>query len=63
MKRDKETLIWHRSEQSPQRIEYFQETVRADHYEILGWGYYEGDRTDLTPKTWFHGSYFRVGSD
>ncbi|MCH2081906.1 MAG: hypothetical protein MK226_05910 [Saprospiraceae bacterium] len=55
-----ETIIWQRNEQSPQRIEYFRETVRADSYTIIGWGYYEGDDPTLMPKYWFFGDYKRV---
>lgn len=55
----KETIIWQRSEQNPQKVEYFRETVLKNTYEILGWGYYEGDDLNLTPKFWFYGKYNR----
>ena len=54
------TIIWQRNEQNPQRIEYFRETVEANTYSILGWGYYEGDDADLMPKYWFFAKYRRV---
>ncbi|MEM6319180.1 MAG: hypothetical protein AAF960_16015 [Bacteroidota bacterium] len=53
------TIIWQRGEQNPQRIEYFRETVDAQFYEIVGWGYYEGDDTSLSPPLWFYGKYER----
>ncbi len=53
------TIIWQRDEKSPQRIEYFKETVSENFYEILGWGYYEGDNTELSPKLWFYAKYER----
>lgn len=52
-----ETIIWQRNEQDPQKKEYFYETVTASTYEIMGWGYYEGDDPNLTPKYWFYGKY------
>ena len=51
------TLIWQRNEQSPQKIEYFRETVEANSYKIIGWGYYEGDDPEQMPKYWFYGDY------
>lgn len=48
------TIIWQRNEQNPQRVEYFKETVLASSYEIIGWGYYEGDDLSQMPKTWFY---------
>lgn len=56
---NKNTIIWQRHEKSPQKVEYFRETVDANYYEIIGWGYYDGDDLDLTPKFWFHGKYER----
>lgn len=53
------TIIWQRSETNPQKVEYFRETVDADFYEIIGWGYYDGDDLELSPKFWFHGKYAR----
>jgi len=53
------TIIWSRNEQSPQRIEYFKETVLDNSYEIIGWGYYEGDDPALSPKLWFYANYVR----
>jgi hypothetical protein len=57
------TIIWQRSEQNPQRVEYFKETVLANSYEIIGWGYYEGDDLSQMPKTWFYAQYQRVADD
>ncbi len=51
------TIIWSRSEKSPQRIEYFKETVSSKSYEIIGWGYYEGDDPNVSPKLWFYAKY------
>ena len=53
------TIIWQRHEKSPQKVEYFRETVDKRFYEIVGWGYYDGDDLELTPKFWFHGKYER----
>ncbi|HFA51846.1 MAG TPA: hypothetical protein ENJ95_22750 [Bacteroidetes bacterium] len=53
------TIIWQRNESSPQRIEYFKETVGDDYYEIIGWGYYEGDDVKLSPPLWFYAKYER----
>ena len=52
-------LIWQRTEFSPQRIEYFEETVLEKSYEIIGYGYYDGDDIKKSPKLWFHGKYER----
>ena len=57
---EKNTIIWQRQESNPQRIEFFRETVEANTYSILGWGYYEGDDTNLMPKYWFFADYQRV---
>ncbi|PHN03092.1 hypothetical protein [Flavilitoribacter nigricans] len=54
-----ETIIWQRHETSPQKIEYFQETVSDNRYTIIGWGYYEGDDTSRMPRYWYHGLYRR----
>ncbi|MDH7446188.1 hypothetical protein [Aquimarina sp. 2201CG14-23] len=51
------TIIWQRKEQTPQKIEYFKETVSENFYEILGWGYYEGDNPELSPRLWFYAKY------
>lgn len=51
------TIIWQRNETSPQKIEYFQETVSEEQYTIIGWGYYEGDDTSQMPRYWYHGVY------
>ena len=56
---DDHTIIWHREESTPQKIEFFRETVLENTYEIIGWGYYEGDDTTLSPRLWFHGKYVR----
>ena len=55
----KETIIWHSEQQNPQKIEYFQETVGEQFYEIIGYGYYAGDDINLAPKLWFYGKYER----
>jgi len=57
------TIIWKRNEQNPQRVEYFMETVQANTYEIIGWGYYEGDDLSKMPKNWFYAQYQRVPDD
>ena len=56
---DDHTIIWHREETSPLKMEFFRETVLEKTYEIIGWGYYDGDNTELSPKLWFHGKYVR----
>ncbi|MEL7001195.1 MAG: hypothetical protein AAFN93_00525 [Bacteroidota bacterium] len=53
------TIFWSRNEPSPQRIEFFKETVLENSYEIIGWGYYEGDDPKLSPKLWFYAKYQR----
>ncbi|MEZ5042330.1 MAG: hypothetical protein R2828_20695 [Saprospiraceae bacterium] len=53
------TIVWQRQEQQPQRIEYFHETVLPNTYEIIGWGYYDGDDITKMPKTWFYAQYQR----
>lgn len=53
------TIIWQRTEQNPQKIEYFRETVSDNQYTIVGWGYYEGDDISKMPRYWFHGLYNR----
>ncbi|MDY8135199.1 hypothetical protein [Aquimarina sp. 2201CG5-10] len=59
----KHTIIWQRDEKSPQKIEYFKETVSQDFYEIIGWGYYQGDDTNLSPRLWFYSKYKRQKSE
>lgn len=54
------TIVWQRNEQAPQKIEYFKETVADNTYEIIGYGYYEGDDPTLMPRLWFYGRYDRV---
>lgn len=54
------TIIWQRDERNPLKIEYFRETVEDDYYKIVGWGYYDGDDPDLTPRLWFVGDYSKV---
>lgn len=54
------TIIWHRSIKEPLKVEFFRETVKANTYSIIGWGYYGNDDADLTPKTWFRAVYERV---
>ena len=53
------TIIWQRNEKKPQRVEFFKETVGAEYYEIIGWGYYAGDDLSLTPRLWFYSKYER----
>jgi len=55
------TIIWQSNNRQAQKIEYFRETVEADTYEIIGYGYYGEDDTTLSPKLWFYGRYERVG--
>ncbi|MEM8528767.1 MAG: hypothetical protein AAGG68_29300 [Bacteroidota bacterium] len=55
----KKTIIWQSAQKQPQKIEYFRETVEATTYEIIGYGYYEGDDANLSPKLWFYGRYER----
>jgi len=57
---NQQTIIWQRKEQNPQKIEYFQETVTGNRYEIIGWGYYEGDDLEMMPKFWFFGNYEKI---
>ncbi|MCZ6693688.1 MAG: hypothetical protein O6939_07270, partial [Bacteroidetes bacterium] len=57
---DASTILWERSETEPLKIEFFKETVEKNQYEIVGWGYYEGDNPDLTPQTWFYGLYHKI---
>ncbi|MFQ5604024.1 MAG: hypothetical protein ACE5HS_12220 [bacterium] len=56
---DEHTIIWRREVRTPQRIEYFRETVIGDKYTILGWGYYGEDDPNLAPKYWFRGEYLK----
>ena len=53
------TIIWQSHQDSPQKIEYFQETVSADFYEIIGYGYYVGDDATVSPRLWFYSKYER----
>jgi len=55
----KSTIIWQQKQTSPQRVEYFYETVSEQFYEIIGYGYYAGDDPSLSPKLWFYGKYER----
>ncbi|MEM6698432.1 MAG: hypothetical protein AAF599_08550, partial [Bacteroidota bacterium] len=50
----KSTIIWQSNQKEPQKIEYFRETVEANTYEIIGYGYYQGDDAKLSPKLWFY---------
>ncbi len=56
---NEKTIIWQRSKENPQRVEYFRETVETQTYEIVGWGYYEGDDLEKMPRFWFYGLYRR----
>ncbi|WP_271765543.1 hypothetical protein [Aquimarina algiphila] len=51
------TIIWERNEKTPQKIEYFKETVSDRFYEIIGWGYYQNDNPSKSPKLWFYAKY------
>ena len=53
------TIIWQSKQTSPQKIEYFYETVDEQFYEIIGYGYYTGDNPELSPRLWFYGKYAR----
>lgn len=53
------TIIWTREQKDPNRKEFFKETVEGDVYQILGWGYYDDDDLNITPRLWFHGEYRR----
>ena len=53
------TIIWQRHLSKPQKVEYFKETVDASTYEIIGYGYYDGDDLNLSPRYWFYGKYER----
>ena len=57
--RDKETIIWESMPGDKSKIEFFQETVSEDVYEIIGYGYYGDFNKDMTPKLWFYGKYER----
>lgn len=54
------TLIWERELRNPTRIEYFEESMTDSSYVINGWGYYDGDNPNLSPRVWFRGTYRRV---
>ncbi len=54
-----ETIIWQSNQESPLKVEYFYETVTAQAYEIIGYGYYGSDDTSKSPKLWFYGKYDR----
>lgn len=56
---DVETIIWQSKQLEPLKVEYFHESVKANTYEIIGYGYYEGDDYNLMPKLWFYGRYER----
>ncbi len=57
------TIIWQRDEKNPQKIEYFKEIVSDNFYEIIGWGYYQGDNPKLSPRLWFYAKYERQHKD
>ncbi|MEL6676728.1 MAG: hypothetical protein AAFR61_31250 [Bacteroidota bacterium] len=54
------TIIWERDLRDPLKVEFFYESVQADTYSILGWGYYGDDDPQKAPKTWFMANYQRV---
>lgn len=56
----KNTIIWQRTIETPQKVEYFRETVDEKFYEIIGWGYYSEDDLSLSPPFWFYGKYERI---
>ena len=57
---EKDVIIWQGHSADPFRKEYFYETVLADTYEIVGYGYYGQDDPAKNPKMWFWGKYERV---
>ncbi len=56
---NKTTIIWQSSQKSPLKVEYFYEIVTDAYYEIIGYGYYNNDDINLSPKLWFYGKYKR----
>jgi len=54
------TIIWQRDIRSPLKVEYFKETVEANTYSIIGWGYYGEDDPSKSPRTYFKSVYTRV---
>ncbi|MEM6964134.1 MAG: hypothetical protein AAF573_05160 [Bacteroidota bacterium] len=54
------TIVWQSRQEKPQKIEYFQETVTDEYYEIIGYGYYEGHDLNLSPEYWYYGKYARI---
>ena len=60
--RGDDTIIWSSNQKSPQKIEFFQETVGEKFYEIIGYGYYAGDDATISPRLWFYGKYERANS-
>ncbi len=59
IKIDRGFIIWMRKE-GGKSIEVFKETVEKNTYEIIGYGYYDGDDFDKSPKIWFYGKYSRI---
>ena len=60
--RGDDTIIWSSNQKAPQKIEFFQETVGEQFYEIIGYGYYAGDDATISPRLWFYGKYERASS-
>lgn len=56
----KNTIIWHREEKKPQKIEWFYESVQDSTYSIRGWGYYSDDDPQKAPRLYFRGDYRRI---
>ncbi len=54
------TILWSRDRKDPQAVEFFRETVEADRYTIVGWGYYGGADTPKAPSYYFQAAYERV---
>lgn len=55
-----DTIIWQSKQDIPLKVEYFYETISDDTYEIIGYGYYDGDDAGLMPRLWFYGSYDKI---
>ena len=54
-----DTIIWSRDRAEPKAVEYFRETVAADTYRIVGWGYYGADDVSKAPRMYFDATYTR----
>ncbi len=61
--REKNTIIWQSHQESPQKVEFFQETFTGNFYDIIGYGYYEGDNLSLSHRLWFYAKYEKQNPD